>query len=194
MTEKLISTPSITGMPGKLLSAADRLAPFAGTLNGLVGPFLKKSGGGLGGAMTTVTDGVKNFKFASPISTTMSAINQPDIYPIMSGVQSIVGGYIAEEIGKAVGGSIGGFMATAGGATQKFGVASAFMGTLTGYFLEQGAGGGPGEGIVNIGQRAATGNLGGGGGQDYRLSQDNPRVVPNTMSQGVVSTSTGTEW
>jgi hypothetical protein len=163
-------------------------------LNGLVGPFFKKSGGGIGGAVSTVTNGVKNFKFASPIATTMSAVNQPDVYPIMSGVQSIVGGFIAEEIGKALDGKVGEFMETAGGAATKFGTSSAFMGILTAYFLEQGAGGGAAEGIVNVGQRLAGGGGTGSGGQDYRLAQDNPNVVPNTMTQGVVSVATGTEF
>jgi len=194
MTEKLISTPSIAGIGPRLLSAADRLAPTAGVLNGLVGPFFKKSGGGLGGATSLIINGVKSFKFASPLATTRSALNQPDVYPIESGVVGIIGGMIADELGKALGGSVGGFLSKAGGASTKFGTSSAFMGTLTAYFLEQGSGGGAAEGIVNVGQRLAGGGGTGSGGQDYRLAQDNPNVVPNTMTQGVVSVATGTEF
>jgi len=184
----LVSEKKILGIGPRLLNAADRLAPLAGTANGLLGPFFKKGGGGVQGAVNLVGKSVKSFNFANPVTTTMSALGQPNVYPIASGITSWIGGLIANEVGKELGGDVGGFLGTAGSAASKFGVSSAFMGMLSSYFLEQ-----TGPGIAET-ISTGIGGLKGSGSQNYRLAQDNPDVVPSTMSRGVVSTSQGTEY
>ena len=185
---ELVSTKSIVGIGPRLLNAADRLAPLAGTANGLIGPFMAKGGGSINGAMGLVGSSIKKFNFASPIKTTMAAINQPSVYPIASGLGSWAGGFIANQVGEELKGQIGGFLGTAGSAAMKFGVASAFMGILSAYFLEQ-----EGAGIVG---RVSGGIMGlaSSGGQNYRLAQDNPDIVPDTMARGVITPLRGTSF
>jgi len=189
MTEQVVSTQKIIGIGPRLLKAVDRLAPLAGTVNGLLKPFMLKGGGSAAGAVSLVGSSIRSFKFASPLTTTMAVLNQPAVYPVQSGVGSWIGGMIAEQIGQELGGQVGGFLKTGGSAAMKFGVSSAFMGILSGYFLEQRGGGGP-LGTV------ATGITGlvGGAGQNFRLAQDNPDIVPSTMTQGVVTPMQGTEY
>ena len=184
----LINEKRILGIGPRLLNAADRLAPLAGTVNGLVGPFFKKGGGGAQGAIQVVGDSVRGFNFANPLSTTMSALNQPGVYPVSSGIISWIGGEVVKEVGKELGGDVGGFLHTGGSAASKFGVSSAFMGILSAYFLEQrGSGiiGGVSTGIRGIATRA---------GQNYRLAQDNPDMVPASLSQGVITPIRRTEY
>jgi hypothetical protein len=119
----------------------------------------------------------------------MAAINQPSVYPIQDGVWSMLGGYLASELGQALGGSVGGFLGTGGSAASKFGVSSAFMGILSAYFLEQSSG----SGIIGNVHTGIKG-LASGGGQNYRLAQDNPDIVPSTMARGVVTPKYGTEF
>lgn len=185
----LVSESNIIGIGPRMLKAAERLAPLAGTLNGGIKPFYTKGGSSLSGAMNLVGSTVRNFKFANPIQTTMAAANQPQVYPITSGIWSWIGGLIAEQVGQEIKGDIGSFLGTGGRAAMKFGTTSAFMGILSGYFLEQGAGGGI-VGDVWTG----TKGLAGGGSQNYRLKQDNPDVVPQTMARGIVSPLKGTEY
>ena len=184
----LVSTEKIIGIGPRLLKAADRLAPLLGTANGLIKPFMAKGGRSASGAMQVVSSSIKSFNFANPITTTISALNQPAVYPIASGIGSWIGGLIASEVGEEIGGQIGGFLKTGGSAAQGFGVASAFMGILSGYFLEQ-RGGGP-LGDISTGVRGLTS----GAGQNFRLAQDNPDIVPSTLTQGVVTQSRGTEY
>jgi hypothetical protein len=187
MTE-LVSTQRIVGIGPRLLSAADRLAPLAGTINGMIRPFFAKGGGSIGGAMSVAGGAVRSFNFASPLKTTMSALNQPNVYPVASGLGSWLGGLISREIGQELGGQVGSFLGTAGSAAQKFGVASAFMGILSAYFLEQ-----RGSGLIGRGYEGVKG-LTTGAGQNYRLAQDNPDIVPSTMARGVVTAKYGTEF
>jgi len=178
----LISEKKILGIGPRLLNAADRLAPLLGTVNGGLRPFMSKGGGGVGGALNVVKTGISNFSFDSPIDTTMAAINQPAVYPIASGVGSWAGGLIASEIGNELGGDIGGFLKTGGSASMKFGVSSIFMGILSAYFLEQKGGGG----ILSAPMNAIGGYVG-GGGQNSRIKQDNPDMIPVRMQRGIVS-------
>jgi len=183
---KLVSEKKILGVGPRLLKAADRLAPLAGTANGLLMPFIAKGGGSAAGAVNVIKTGISGFKFRSPIGTTMDAINQPNVYPIASGVGAWVGGLIAEQVGQELGGSVGGFLKTGGGASMKFGVSSAFMGVLSAYFLEQGGGGGIlARGVGKVGGLAM------GAGQNTRLRQDNPDIVPDTRTSGVISMDIG---
>lgn len=186
----LISEKRILGIGPRLLNAADRLAPLAGTVNGLVKPFFAKGGGGATGAINVVSGAVKSFNFANPLSTTMSALGQPQVYPIASGIVSWIGGEVVKEVGKELGGDVGSFLGTGGSAASKFGVSSAFMGILSGYFLEQ-----RGTGIIgNVSTGVGNLNVGGGAGQQYRLAQDNPDVIPDKISRGAVVPSTRTEY
>lgn len=187
MTE-LISTQKIIGVGPRLLNAADRIAPALGTVNGLVGPFLAKGGGSATGAVSLIGSSLRAFStgIPNPLSTTMSALGQPGVYPIVSGAGAAIAGMITEEVGKEIGGLVGGFLKTGGSAAQKFGVASAFMGIITAYFLEARGGG---SRLFRLGSGIAS-----GAGQNYRLEQDNPDVVPNTMSRGVVSMRGGTSF
>ena len=186
---ELVSTTSIVGIGPRLLNAADRIAPLAGTVNGLVKPFFAKGGSSISGAVNVAGAAVKSFNFANPVTTTMSALSQPSVYPIQSGIGGWLGGLIAKEVGQELKGTAGGFLQTAGSAAMKFGTSSAFMGILSGYFLEQ-----RGTGLLGKGYEGVKGLTSGTGGQNYRLAQDNPDIVPSTMSQGVVTTNYSTEW
>ena len=177
---KLVNEKRILGIGPRLLSAADKLAPLAGTANGLLRPFLAKGGGSAAGALGVVKSGIRGFKFASPIDTTMSAINDPATYPIVSGIGSWIGGLLAEQVGAELGGQIGDFMKKGGSAAMKFGTSSAFMGVLSAYFLEQGAGAGP----LNMGIGAVQSIS---GGFNSRLRQDNPDINVDARQGGVIA-------
>ena len=187
---KLVSEKKVLGIGPRLLKAADRLAPIAGTANGLIRPFMAKGGGSVNGAVSLIGESIKGFKFRNPISTTMDVLNDTSSYTLMSDIVGILGGLVAEQAGQELGGQVGDFLKTGGGAAMKFGTTSAFMNVITGYFLEQGGGGG---GMIAP-LAGKVGGLRSGAGLNSRVAMDNPDRIPDAKTSGLVSPMIGTEF
>lgn len=179
----LVSTSKVTGFGSRLLNAADRIAPTAGTVTGIIKPFMAKGGGSIEGAVGVIGSTITGFKFANPLSTTMSALRQPAVYPILDGVKSWLGGLIASEIGDQIGGDMGQVLQKGGSAAMKFGTAAASTSLILSYALEQAAGGGPGLlGFASAVDSPLGSNFGTTGRKGRRmLRQDNPEVLGRTQ-------------
>ncbi len=185
----LVSVSKIEGLGPRLLNFANRIAPGAGTLAGTLGPIMSKGGGSFEGGIDAAGRAVKEFGFASPLKTTLSALRKSDVYPVKDGVITWVGGLVANELGKAIGGTAGGLLETGGDATMKFGGAQAGSSLIVSYFLEQGAVGARGL-LKNV-------NVGGGGGsstdgRDGRsmIRADNPEVQGTSLPRSGRTTIT----
>jgi hypothetical protein len=99
-----MTTPQ--GVSSKVLQVGNKLAPMLGSIGGwLSAP--RAAGGGAGEQLKWIMGRLGKFKIADPMKTTAMALEQPESYPIASGISLALAGWVFKMAGEAVGGSIG---------------------------------------------------------------------------------------
>jgi hypothetical protein len=131
-----IQTPSVVT---KIFSVANKLAPIAGVVHGMLGDPMA-DGRGIAGAPQFIIDrlagekGLLTGHIGNPLVTTQIALGFPDRYPIVTGIVSAIGGWIGEKIGDSVdAGAPGAVIKGFGKFMKNYGIAAAATSVVAGW-------------------------------------------------------------
>jgi len=166
-----IQTPSIVT---KVFSVANKLAPIAGVVHGMLGDPMA-DGRGIAGAPQFIIDrlagekGLLTGHIGNPLITTQIALGFPDRYPIITGIVTGIGGWIGEKIGESVdAGAPGAVIKGFGKFMKNYGIAAAATSVVAGWLyltpFNPGDGGTSGGAAYTKGTGYSAGTHRGGAG------------------------------
>lgn len=158
----------------KIFSVANKLAPIAGVVHGMLGDPMA-DGRGIAGAPQFIIDRLAGEKglftghIGNPLVTTQMALGMPDRYPIIPGICTAIGGWILKTVGNAVdAGAPGQVISGFGKFMMGYGVAAAASAPVAAWMyltpFNPGASGTEGSGGFTKGTGYSRGIHSGGAG------------------------------
>lgn len=142
----------------KLTSAAGKIAPILGTAQGFLQPATHWAGGefNLEAIVGFMKEKAGNFIAKgppNPLDTTLSVFSTPDVYPAISGATAMIGGWIAGEVGDAIGTRVGTTLKSLGNIATRYGGSAVISSLIAGFLYRAGNPHAGGQGFTTGYQR-----------------------------------------